>query len=173
MGVSPPWPKWAWPPSLLDITREGFTKTSAMLSPFVALLSLETGVAETGVYNDPTPFETLINGIPSWAFDTYTRQGREALRRLLHSQAGMAQWANACLPATGRVKVLGELLFRVEGQCLAGRSTGPLSEKLRYRWERECLGLSPGDTMQGIETMTATIPELNAIRAEVLREGRV
>lgn len=129
-------------PSLIEITREGFTKTSAMLSPFVALLSLENGVTGNPVANDPTPVETSVRGVPSWAFDTYTRPGRTALRRLLKADAGLSEWADAHLPRNGRVSVMGELLFRVEGQCLANRVDGTLAHRLRCRWNNECLAVS-------------------------------
>jgi hypothetical protein len=158
-------------PTMVQIARVNFTKTSTMLSLFVALLSLQNGVVATGVQNDPTPVETRINGVPSYAFDMYTRPGRAALGRLLLRNAGMASWAGAFLPCKNRVQVAGELLFRIEGQCLNRRATGPLSDKLRERWHWECSGL-PRDALEyGLIALRDAMPELNAIRAEVVREG--
>lgn len=158
-------------PTMVQIARANFTKTSAMLSPFVALLSLENGVVATGVQDDPTPVETRINGVPSYAFDMYTRPGRAVLGRLLLRNAGMASWAGAFLPRTNRVQVAGELLFRVEGQCLRRHAVGPLSASLRDRWHWDCSGL-PRDALKfGLAALKDAMPELNAIRAEVVREG--
>lgn len=158
-------------PTMVQIARANFTKTSTMLSPFVALLSLQNGVVATGVQDDPTPLETRIDGVPSYAFDMYTRPGRAALGRLLLRNAGMASWAGAFLPRKNRVQVVGELLFRIEGQCLNRRAAGPLSDKLRARWHWECSGLSRDALEYGLVALKDAMPELNAIRAEVVREG--
>lgn len=158
-------------PTLLAIAHQNFTKTGNMLAPFVALLSLQNGVVATGVCDDPTPVETRINGIPSWAFDMYTRPGRAALRSLLVRNAGMAAWANSHLPPTNQVQVTGELLFRLEGQCLHRRAIGPLSTELRTRWETECADLSAEALTSGMAALQAALPELNTIRAEVVAEG--
>jgi len=155
---------------MVQIARANFTKTSTILSPFVALLSLQNGVVATGVQDDPTPVETRINGVPSYAFDMYTRPGRAALRRLLLRNAGMASWAGAFLPRKNRVQVAGELLFRTEGQCLSRRAVGPLCDKLRERWHWECSGLSRDALEYGLIALRDAMPELNAIRAEGVRE---
>lgn len=156
-------------PTKLQIIKENFTKTANMLSPFVALLSLENGVVATGLQDDPTPVETRINGVPSWAFDMYTRPGRAALGRLLLRNAGMAAWA--FLPRTGRIQIAGELLFRLEGQCLRRRAVGPVSTALQKRWEFGCSGLSVDALGFGMAALQDAMPELNAIRAEIVAEG--
>ncbi|KIN79623.1 hypothetical protein [Sulfitobacter mediterraneus] len=158
-------------PTLLTITRENFTKTATMLSPFVALLSLENGVAGTGVADDPIPVATVINGIPSWAFDMHTRPGRTALGRLLLRNAGMSAWAATSLPRTGRIQIAGELLFRLEGQCLHRRSAGPVSIGLQKRWEVDCSGLPLDSLIFGMAALRDAMYELDAIRGEVVAEG--
>lgn len=158
-------------PTLLAIVRENFTKTVTMLAPFVALLSLENGVVATGVADDPTPVETRIDGVPSWAFDMYTRPGRAALGRLILRNAGLVTWAGAFLPRTDRVRAAGELLFRLEGQCLHRHASGPLSASLRQRWETDCAGMTPEALAFGMAALRDAMPELNAIRAQVVAEG--
>lgn len=158
-------------PTKLQIIKENFTKTANMLSPFVALLSLENGVVATGLRDDPTPVETRINGVPSWAFDMYTRPGRAALGRLLLRNAGMAAWAGAFLPRTGRIQIAGELLFQIEGQCMHRRAVGHIAIELQKRWELECSGLSDDALGFGLAALRDAMPELNAIRAEVVAEG--
>jgi hypothetical protein len=158
-------------PTLLAIVRESFTKSASMLAPFVAMLSLENGVVATGVGDDPTPVETRIDGVPSWAFDMYTRPGRAALGRLILRNAGLVTWAGAFLPRTDRVRAAGELLFRLEGQCLHRHASGPLSASLRQRWETECAGMTPEALAFGMVALRDAMPELNAIRAQVVAEG--
>jgi len=158
-------------PTLIGIARENFTKTVTILAPFVALLSLENGVVAMGVVDDPTPVETRIDGVPSWALDMYTRPGRAALGRLLTRHAGMASWAETLLPPTSRVQVTGELLFQLEGQCLHRHAVGPLGAALRDRWRTECSGLSADALASGLEALQEAVPMLNAIRADVVKEG--
>jgi hypothetical protein len=158
-------------PTLLAIARENFIKTATMLAPFVALLSLENGIVATGVADDRPPVETIIRGVPSWAFDMYTRPGRAALGRLLHKNAGMASWSERFLPRTNRVQVAGDLLFRLEGQCLYRRAVGPLSTALREKWETASSGLTHDALAFGMEAMREAMPTLNTIRAEVVAEG--
>jgi hypothetical protein len=158
-------------PTLLAIARENFTKTVTMLAPFVALLSLENEVVATRVWDDPTPVETQIEGIPSWAFDMYTRPGRAALGRLLKRNAGLMTWAERFLPWSGRVQRTGELLFSMEGQCLKRNAAGPLSVALREQWMTECSGLAAEPLVEGQTALKQAIPELNAIRAQVVAEG--
>lgn len=155
-------------PTLVAVARENFSKTQSMLAPFVALLSLENGIVATGVRDDQTPVEDFIGDIPSWALDQYTRPGKQALRRLCSEEAGMVEWLHARVPSRSRVKVAGELLFRVEGQCLSRRTEGALSLKLRVRWVSECLTLPPDVTRNGMDAMLAAIPTLNRIRQDVL-----
>ncbi|MEO0487389.1 MAG: hypothetical protein AAF092_15895 [Pseudomonadota bacterium] len=155
-------------PTLVAIAKENFTKTQSMLAPFVALLSLENGIVATGVRDGQTPVEDFIGDIPSWALDQYTRPGKHALRRLCLEEAGMVDWLHAHVPSRSRVKVAGELLFRVEGQCLTRRADGALSRKLRERWVSECLSLSPDVTRSGMDALLAAIPTLNQIRQDVL-----
>lgn len=155
-------------PTLVAIAKENFTKTQSMLPPFVALLSLENGIVATGVRDDQTPVEDFIGDVPSWALDQYTRPGKLALRRLCSEEAGMVDWLHAHVPARSRVKVVGELLFRIEGQCLSRCADGPLSLKLRERWVGECLKLSPEATRSGMDAMLVAIPTLNQIRRDVL-----
>lgn len=158
-------------PTLLAIARENFTKTVTMLAPFVALLSLENGVVATGVADDETPVETRIDGVPSWAFDMYTRPGRAALGRLLRRNAGLMTWAETYLPWSGRVQRTGELLFSLEGQCLHRNAAGPLAEIMRERWVTQCSGLAAEAVVDGQVALKLAIPELNAIRAQVVAEG--
>ena len=158
-------------PTLVQIARENFTKTATMLGPFVALLSLENDVVGTGVEDDRPPVESMIQGIPSWAFDMYTRPGRKALGRLLHRNAGMAAWSDNFLQGSSRVRLTGELLFTLEGQCLHRRTVGPLSTSLRRRWETECLSLTDDPLALGMRALREAMPVLNDIRAEIVAEG--
>ncbi|EEB85377.1 hypothetical protein [Roseobacter sp. GAI101] len=160
-------------PTMLLIARENFTKTVTMLAPYMSLLSLQNDVVSDRVKDDPTPVEIAINCNPSWGFDMYTRPGRAALHRLLLRNAGLAAWAADFLPKHGRVQILGELLFRIEGQCLSRRADGAFGTELRERWEQECAGVSPEAVEHGLAVLRNVLPDLNAIRADIAAEGLI
>lgn len=160
-------------PTMLQICRENFTKTVTMLAPYMSLLSLQNNVVSDRVHSDTTPVETVIKGVPSWGYDMYTRSGRAALNRLLHVNAGLASWAACYLPRHGRVQILGELLFRVEGQCLYQRADGSLGAEMQGRWEQRCVGVSTEVVNYGMTALRSGLPDLNAIRAEIAEEGMI
>lgn len=84
---------------------------------------------------------------------------------------GGGAWSGAFLPRMNRVQVAGELLFRLEGQCLNRRAVGPLIDELQRRWGRECAGLTPDGLAFGLEALGDAMPMLNSIRAQVVAEG--
>jgi hypothetical protein len=101
----------------------------------------------------------------------YTRPGRAALGPLILRNAGLVTWAGAFLPRTDRVRASGELLFRLEGQCLHRHASGPLSASLRQRWETECAGVTLEARAFSMVALLDAMPEVNAIRAQVVAEG--
>ena len=144
---------------------------------------VENGLVATLGADDPTPGETRIDGVPSWAFDRYTRPGRAALGRLILRIAGLVIWAGVFLPRTDGVRAAGELLFRLEGQCLHPYeclyhheclypyASGPLSAALRQRWESGCAEMPPDAKAFDMVVLRDAMPELNAIRGQVVAEG--
>ena len=107
-------------PTTLAICREGYRKTGEALPPLLALLALENGL-RAGTTDDPLPPEAMIGGVPGWALDMFTREGKLALSRLSATQAGVAEFARAMLSPGQRVGFLGQVLFRVEGGLLTRR----------------------------------------------------
>lgn len=158
-------------PSMAEITRQGFRKTGEVLAPFVGLLTLENGIRGVAPTNDSMPAKRLAGGIPSYALDTYTREGRQAFSRFLATNAGTAHWIRANLPSKGRGAFLGELVFRLEGGCLVNRSAGPAAERLRQQYELECLGLAPNKATEVLSLMRSEMSLLNEIRASVMGDA--
>src|SRR5271165_4207203 len=71
-----------WPHSIVEVAREGFRRTGGMLCPLVALLSGERR-EPSQVQSDDLPPEAMIGGVPGWAMDVHTRQGKAAFAALL------------------------------------------------------------------------------------------
>ena len=68
-----------WPHSIVEVAREGFRRTGGMLCPLVALLSGERR-EPSQVQSDDLPPEAMIGGVPGWAMDVHTRQGKAVFR---------------------------------------------------------------------------------------------
>lgn len=158
MGVSP---------TMLALARQSYSRTGEPLAPLVALLSLENGLKHPPV-DDPQPPEVMTGPVPGWAVDMYTRQGKEALGRLLETGAGSAAFAKAHLPRSKQVRFLGGLLFRIEGGVLAQRLGGALSDRLRHQMSFETLGVDPLHAVAALDLMREDLPLLNRIRAAIM-----
>jgi len=154
------------PHCAVEIAREGFKKTGEVLAPFVALLS-QVSRAETATVSDEFPPEQIINGVPSWTFDIYTREGRAAYGMFLRSESPSARWIRAHVAPARRVEFLGGIAFRCEGGVLRNRMRWPLGDELRRQYEIECAGPECSDASEVMELVRDDIPLLNGVRAEL------
>lgn len=159
-------------PSMLQIARQGFRKTGEMLAPFAALLTLVTGIRGDAAQNDRTPHKRLVGGVPSYALDTYTREGKQAFAKFLKTNAGTVEWIKANLPEKGRSAFVGELVFRIEGGCLNNRWAGPAADDLRVQYELSCLGCSKDQAADILPLMRTDMDLLNDCRTDVMGETK-
>jgi hypothetical protein len=159
-------------PSMVQIARQGFRKTGEMLAPFAALLTLVNGIRGDAARNDRIPHKRLVGGVPSYALDTYTREGKQSFAGFLKTNAGTVEWMKANLPENGRNAFVGELVFRVEGGCLNNRWAGPAADGLRKIYELGCLGLSQDQAADVLSLMRNDMALLNDCRANVMGEPK-
>lgn len=113
------------------------------------------------------PPQTNIEGLPSWAFDGYTRAGRIALWELYRRNSQVRAIPPPELPGPAKIDCLQALLFEVEGALATEFLSHPLAENLRQRsWG--CWSHLPVAALHDAGLiMQAAIPELNALRQEV------
>lgn len=154
------------PHSIVELCREGYRKTGEVLAPFVALLSRETR-GDTAIASDDFPPETLIDGVPSWAFDMFVREGRHAFKLFLTTDAPSARWLRAHVAPSNQVDILGQLVFRCEGGLLKDRLRWPIGDELRRRMDVDCNGLDCFDASEILELARHDILLLNGVRAEM------
>lgn len=128
-------------PTTLAICREGYRKTGEALPPLLALLTLENGLRKEAA-DDSVPDEEMIGPVPGWALDAFSREGKLALRRLLATNAGIAEFAR--------------------------RVGGDLSDRLRSQLMFETLGVDPLAAIQALDLMREYLPLLNRIRRTVM-----
>jgi hypothetical protein len=155
------------PTTVVEIAREGFRKVGEILSPFVALLSPMRQQATANTEDDESPPEIMIGDVPSWAYDTYTREGRRALAVFLEGSSETARWVHNHIPPKQRVSFLGTIVFRVEGGAVKSRLRWPTADDLRRLVDIECNGPHCPDATEVLQLMRADLTALNEVRRHV------
>lgn len=158
-------------PSVAWLVVNGWTRTRTMLPLLVGLLTQENELKQPNP-DDQMPDEVKIAGMPGWALDMFTREGKEAIRRLMAGDSDVARYARDTFPYAGRTRLLGEAVFRVESGLLRHRRDGPMGQRLRSQMERECLGIEIDQADTLLKLMRSAIPELNACRIAIMEGQR-
>jgi hypothetical protein len=154
-----------WPHSLVETARLNFNRTSTMLAPFAALLAGDKP-ADAKIEREPTPPEIDIDGVPSWAFDIYSREGRAAFTAFLGGASATAAWFQKNVPSTERLEVLGHAVFRVEGGLVDRRLRWPLSDQLRHDIDVKCMGVHWDEAPGVLDMVRTDLPAINSARLE-------
>lgn len=154
-------------PTMQEIAREGFRRTNELICPLVAMLSLENGLRDATA-NDPIPPSAMITGLPAYALDMFTREGRAALALLLSEDVGISAWIKRLTPPAGRVEFMAQLLFRVESGLMLQRRDGELGIELRRKMDFECLGVPLDHATEAMGLMRSSLPRLNTLRRELV-----
>jgi hypothetical protein len=154
-------------PSVAWLAVTGWTRTRTILPLLVGLLTQQNGLKQPNP-DDQMPDEVEIAGIPGWALEMFTREGKAAIRYLMKGKSDVARYAREAFPHAGRTRLLGEAVFRVDSGLLRNRQDGQLGQALRSRMERECMGIDPGQADLLMDLMRSAIPELNQCRRIIM-----
>jgi hypothetical protein len=156
------------PHTLVEIGREAWRRSGEVLGPFLILLCPEIQKeAKLTTSDDEFPPEIMIGEVPGWAYDQYSREGRRALEAFLAGRSHTARWVRARVPGPQRVKFLGDLVFRVEGQACRSRLQWSVGDKVRRIVDLECNGPHCTDSTEAILMIRADLPLLNEVRAQI------
>jgi hypothetical protein len=155
------------PHTAVEIAREGFRKIGEPLCPFVALLCPLASSEASTLQDDDMPPTIMVGEVPGWAYDVYTREGRQALQAFLQRDCGTARWVRNHVLAGQRVNFLGTVVFRVEGGLVRQRSGWPTGDELRRLVDIECHGPSCSDATEILQLMRNDIGLLNEERSHV------
>lgn len=159
------------PPTIIEVSREGYRKTREALCLLLPFLSAERDDSTPTIADDDLPPEAMAGPVPCWTLDAYSREGKEALRRFNSTRAGMATWSRKHLQPGQRLPCAARVLFHVEGGLLTHRRRTALTDSLRWVNEEEASGATPEQVRQAMDLMRADLPVLNAIRARIM-EGQ-
>jgi hypothetical protein len=149
------------------VAREGFRKVGEVLCPFVSLLGPVRQQEPATTEDDEFPPEIMIGGVPGWAYDLYSREGRRALGGFLEGDSETACWVRAHIPPRQRVSFLGGIVFRIEGGAVRSRLRWRTADELRRLVDIECNGSHCPDATEILHLMRTDIALLNAVRGHV------
>jgi hypothetical protein len=158
-------------PTVIEISREGYRRTREALCLMLSLLAVEENNSTPAFTSDPLPPECTVGPVPGWVLDAYTREGKEAIRRFLSTQAGLATWVRQHLPPAQRLPLIARVVFHVEGGLLIRRRRTALADNLRRVNEEEASGISPEAMQEAMGLMRADLPILNTIRAQIMGDN--
>ena len=157
------------PFTVLELAREGYRVSREPLWLLMALLAAEqSDLGSERQIDDEIPTETMAGPAPSWAIDSFTREGKLAISRFLNGVSPYSEWLQAYIQRSQQRTVTARALFHVEGGLLRRRCLSTLNDDLRAANELQCLGLPAelaGETMQRLRD---DLPILNAIRAQIM-----
>ncbi len=156
-----------WPNTLIEVCREGWRRTNEVLAPFVLLLWRDFSGQVPTIAADDLPAERLIGGVPGWAFDQYSREGKAALRLFLNSPADVARWIRANIVDVDQLRFLGNLVFRVEGGAVDRRLRWGLGDQLRSLAELGANGGSCADASEALQLLRTDFNSFQEIRSHV------
>jgi hypothetical protein len=154
-----------FPATAVEIAREGHLKVGEPLCNFLPILGSLLPPPPHEFTDDALPPERMIGGVPSWAFDFFTREGRRAIVQFLGQVSATSRWTKKHVPADKRVDFVGNLIFAAEGGLLKSRLDWSLAEVLRESAEFNCQGYFCPDAREIIALMRADLPLLNEVRA--------
>lgn len=156
------------PHTAVDIAEIGFRRTGEVVCALLPLLAITKAAEDHTLTTDVLPQEAQIAGIPGWALDNFTREGRRALASFAKAACPTTKWLRAEVAPNRRADVLANLVFFAESGLLHQRCTWPTAVGLRDKAETGCFGV-PSDTARvALDMIHADIPLLNEERARVL-----
>lgn len=156
------------PHTAVDIAEIGFQRTGEIVCALLPLLAITKAAEHYTLTTDALPPEAQIAGIPGWALDTFTREGRRALASFAKARCPTTEWLRAGVPASRRTEVLANLVFFAESGLLDQRCTWPTAVCLRDKAETGCFGVPSEKARVALDLIHADIPLLNKERARVL-----
>lgn len=157
------------PLTVLELAREGYRVSREPLWLLMGLLAAEpAGFGCEAKSDDDLPPETMTGPVPGWVVDSFTREGKLAISRLLHGSSPYTRWLQAHVERSQQRTVTARALFHVEGGLLGKRCKSALNDDLRATNERECLGLPAELAGDALRLLRDDLPRLDTIRAEIM-----
>ncbi|WP_155739875.1 hypothetical protein A4A59_015515 [Rhizobium leguminosarum] len=118
-------------PKYVTISEAGYRKTREVLPMMVALLACSSH--GESLMSSPEEVHSMLlpNGLPAYAFDGFSHEGKACLSTFLKTETETARWFRDQVRPSRRGKILGGLLFRIEGSAVNVRLRHAVADALR------------------------------------------
>ncbi|MBX5103027.1 hypothetical protein HJB52_14215 [Rhizobium lentis] len=156
------------PAKHVTISMEGYRKTREVLPMMVALLACSPR-SETSLRSPEEVHSMLLpNGLPSYAFDGFSHEGKASLSAFLKTETETARWFRDQVRPSRRGKILSGLVFRVEGSAVNVRLRHAVADALRDLADNGFHGDPEIQIADAATLLRADFETLNDIRSMVL-----
>jgi hypothetical protein len=122
------------------------------------------------VVNDPMPKARMLNGVPDYAVDQFTRVGGQVARAFLAADPGMRTLLDAAGVSRNRQpRVVGDLQFLLEGGRLNKRVVWREADKLRFPHRSLAGVFEIGNTLEtALDSLAADAKIVANLRAKLI-----
>lgn len=156
------------PRTSVEIGRLGFRRAGTILPVLFPLLHQEAGNCIRDINDDDVPEECMIGSVPSWALDLFTRRGLAAYALYAkRSDRFRGYLRRAGTDGTQAKRIVGNLMFRVEGGLVRNRIQWPEAQRLRETADTIGNGVSPEAVAEGMALVREEIGLINECRHEI------
>ena len=153
----------------VELGRAGLSRTGTVMPVFFPLVWQNLQMAAWHIEPDDIPEAEMIEGVPGYAFDMFTREGKTAFRPFLHTCKPLREFLADCGVAKARwAHDLGRLIFRAEGGLLNRRMSWDLGKSLLRSASILDYDLPPERVEEGIALVRSNLHLLNEARRHVL-----
>ncbi len=159
----------AFCPTVIEIAKLGIRKTRDILPLFLPLLWEASRDQEVTIQADDLPEIKTIGEIPSYVFDSHTRDGNRCFREFITQSQKMKDFLKRCnAPRTDWSRIVGRLAFRIESGLVSERLTWNTGSELLHKANMLGRGIPARHVPEGLRLMQLEISTLNRIRSGVL-----
>ena len=153
--------------NIAKMGERGFRRLREVLCANLCLLHplFPTGRLPTDDDDFP-PVVTTRHGVPTFAFDMFSHEGRHALGRFLDGRTDTARWIKHHVSAQRRIKFLGHALFRIDSGLVKCRVRWPVGESLRLLADSGFSGMPADITVELLQMLRADLPSLEKERVD-------
>ena len=156
-----------FPESLIEISRSGLAKCGEIIVPFVPLLWRELQRSTSTIEKTSLPRPEMIGGIPAYAYNMHTREGKQAFGLFLKSDSETVRWLASIVPPAKRSFLLGHMIFRIESASVDRRLRWGTGDRLWQMSDVEAHGYKRQEMAEGLRLLHKDLPLLNEARRHI------
>lgn len=154
--------------SIVALASQGLRVTREALPPLLPLLSLARSFGDITTQDDEFPPVVIgRNGLPTFIYDAFSREGAAALSRFLKRDTATGRWLRKHITAERRLSVLAGGLFRVDGGLVRQRVEWPCAMTLRWLADSGYHGMKLSDPVEWLDLVRGDLPTIDEERVDV------